>query len=160
VAYPEGSDVMVERYIPGDEHRLLVVGASWWPPRGESGLHHRQRPFHRRRTDRNPAQLGPTPRLRGGIPPGNHRRGHRLQGAAGTQAPGSGCPLGACSRPRGGGAAQRQHGRGLHRRGAPRSSLHGGLGGQGGGTGHCRHRPGGAGHQPSPCRRRAVPSWK
>lgn len=26
VAYPEGSDVMVERYIPGDEHRLLVVG--------------------------------------------------------------------------------------------------------------------------------------
>ncbi len=25
VAYPEGSDVMVERYIPGDEHRLLVV---------------------------------------------------------------------------------------------------------------------------------------
>ncbi|RZJ09186.1 MAG: cyanophycin synthetase [Acidovorax sp.] len=26
VAYPEGSDVMVERFIPGDEHRLLVVG--------------------------------------------------------------------------------------------------------------------------------------
>ena len=25
VAYPEGSDVMVERFIPGDEHRLLVV---------------------------------------------------------------------------------------------------------------------------------------
>ena len=25
VAYPEGSDVMVERYISGDEHRLLVV---------------------------------------------------------------------------------------------------------------------------------------
>ncbi len=26
VAYPEGSDVMVERFIAGDEHRLLVVG--------------------------------------------------------------------------------------------------------------------------------------
>ncbi|WOI44095.1 cyanophycin synthetase [Acidovorax sp. BLS4] len=26
VAYPEGSDVMVERFIPGDEHRVLVVG--------------------------------------------------------------------------------------------------------------------------------------
>ncbi|EJE49352.1 cyanophycin synthetase [Acidovorax sp. CF316] len=26
VAYPEGSDVMVESFIPGDEHRLLVVG--------------------------------------------------------------------------------------------------------------------------------------
>ena len=26
VAYPEGSDVMVERFIPGDEHRILVVG--------------------------------------------------------------------------------------------------------------------------------------
>jgi cyanophycin synthetase len=26
VAYPEGSDVMVERFILGDEHRLLVVG--------------------------------------------------------------------------------------------------------------------------------------
>jgi len=26
VAYPEGSDVMVERFIPGHEHRLLVVG--------------------------------------------------------------------------------------------------------------------------------------
>ena len=26
VAEPEGSDVMVERFIPGDEHRLLVVG--------------------------------------------------------------------------------------------------------------------------------------
>ena len=26
VAYPEGRDVMVERFIPGDEHRLLVVG--------------------------------------------------------------------------------------------------------------------------------------
>ena len=26
VAYPEGSDVMVERFIPGDEHRLFVVG--------------------------------------------------------------------------------------------------------------------------------------
>lgn len=26
VAYPEGSDVIVERFIPGDEHRLLVVG--------------------------------------------------------------------------------------------------------------------------------------
>lgn len=26
LAYPEGSDVMVERFIPGDEHRLLVVG--------------------------------------------------------------------------------------------------------------------------------------
>ena len=26
VAYPEGSEVMVERFIPGDEHRLLVVG--------------------------------------------------------------------------------------------------------------------------------------
>ncbi len=25
VAYPEGSDVIVERFIPGDEHRLLVV---------------------------------------------------------------------------------------------------------------------------------------
>jgi cyanophycin synthetase len=25
VAYPEGSDVMVERFIPGNEHRLLVV---------------------------------------------------------------------------------------------------------------------------------------
>ncbi|MDA8522374.1 cyanophycin synthetase [Acidovorax sp. NCPPB 4044] len=25
-AYPEGSDVIVERFIPGDEHRLLVVG--------------------------------------------------------------------------------------------------------------------------------------
>ena len=25
VAYPEGSDVMVERFIPGDEHRLLIV---------------------------------------------------------------------------------------------------------------------------------------
>ncbi len=26
VAYPEGSDVMVESFIPGDEHRILVVG--------------------------------------------------------------------------------------------------------------------------------------
>ena len=26
VAEPEGSDVMVERFVPGDEHRLLVVG--------------------------------------------------------------------------------------------------------------------------------------
>jgi cyanophycin synthetase len=26
VADPEGSDVIVERFIPGDEHRLLVVG--------------------------------------------------------------------------------------------------------------------------------------
>ena len=26
VAYPEGSDVMVESFIPGDEHRLLIVG--------------------------------------------------------------------------------------------------------------------------------------
>lgn len=26
VAYPEGSDVMVERFIPGNEHRVLVVG--------------------------------------------------------------------------------------------------------------------------------------
>lgn len=28
VAEPEGSDVMVERFIPGDEHRLLIVGGN------------------------------------------------------------------------------------------------------------------------------------
>ena len=45
VAYPEGSDVMVERFIPGDEHRILVVrrqGGSRRARRG--GQHHRQRP--------------------------------------------------------------------------------------------------------------------
>ena len=32
VADKEGSEVLVERFIPGVEHRLLVVGGAWWRP--------------------------------------------------------------------------------------------------------------------------------
>ena len=51
VAEPEGSDVIVERFIRGDEHRLLVVGGQVVAAaRGEIATRDRRRQLHRRRS--------------------------------------------------------------------------------------------------------------
>jgi cyanophycin synthetase len=64
VAEPEGSEVMVERFIPGDEHRLLVVGGKLAAPaRGELVSVTGNGRNHRGRVDRQPAQLRPAPGL-------------------------------------------------------------------------------------------------
>jgi cyanophycin synthetase len=62
VAEAEGSEVIVERFIPGDEHRLLVVGGKLVAAaRGESLCQrHRQWPLTVE-ADRQPAQLRPAP---------------------------------------------------------------------------------------------------
>ena len=78
VAYPEGSDVMVERFIPGDEHRLLVVGGKWWPPHAARwSASPATAAFHGHRTDRQPAQLRTHAAATRKNTPGDHRPGHR-----------------------------------------------------------------------------------
>jgi cyanophycin synthetase len=68
LADSHGSEVIVERCIPGDEHRLLVVGGKVVAAaRGES-LDHRRRQEHRGAADRQPDQRRPAPRHHRGPP--------------------------------------------------------------------------------------------
>ncbi len=147
VAEPEGSDVMVERFIRGHEHRLLVVGGQVVAAaRGEIITVTGDGQATRARTDRQPAQQRPAPRRRRRVSARRDRDRHRRQAAARTQAPGTGRQRRAGRRPRGHDPAQRQHGHRLHRPGPPRSRARRRAGRARGGPRHRRHRPRGARH--------------
>jgi cyanophycin synthetase len=63
--------VIVERFITGDEHRLLVVGNRWSAAAGESLWVDRRRQIHRAGTGEHADQHRPAPRRRRRIPAGS-----------------------------------------------------------------------------------------
>ena len=151
VAESHGSEVIVERYLRGQEHRLLVVGGrvvaaargetAWVTGDGRASV-----------ADLVDSQINSDPRrgITEDFPLGRiDLRTENMDSVVvlDLQRQGLTTDLRARGRPPGADPAQRQCGDRLHRRGPPRGGARGGAGRAGGRPGHRRRRRGGRRHR-------------